>query len=62
MDGINIIDTITNVGVPVACMVALYVQNQKITDKLIKLTEDVTGTVKDFASKMDDLTDAIRKG
>lgn len=54
-------DLITNLGFPIACVVALALYSNKTTDKILALTEKVTNALVSSTQAIDEMKEVIKE-
>lgn len=62
MDSLNMIQgLITNLGFPIACVIALAWYSKSTTDKIITLTEKVTDALVSSTSAIEEVKDVLKQ-
>ena len=62
MDTINLLtELITNLGFPIACVVALAWYSKSTTDKIISLTEKVTDALVSSTNAIEEVKEVIKE-
>lgn len=61
MENVQMItDVITNLGFPIACVVALALYSKSTTDKIIALTEKVTDALVSSTNAIEEVKEVIK--